>query len=70
MYGSAQAGQGAHAYDLNQLVGFDWLEIGKSIQNHNLPKALFYCLKIYTLLLWSTSKQRIIHQTQFLHEKN
>ena len=56
MYGSAQAGQGAHAYDLNQLVGFDWLEIGKSIQNHNLPKALFYCLKIYTLFLWSTSE--------------
>ena len=62
-----QAGQGAHANGLSRLVVLDWLEIGKSIQNHNLPETLFfYCLKIYTLLLWSTGKQHTIHWTQFL----
>jgi len=67
MCGSAQAGQGAHTNGLSWLVVLDWLEIGKSIQNHNLRETLFfYCLKIYTLLLWSTGKQHTIHWTQFL----
>ena len=48
MCGPAQAGQGAHTNGLSWLVVLDWLEIGKSIQNHNLPETLFFIVSKYT----------------------
>ena len=58
-----QAGQGAHANGLSRLVVLDWLEIGKSIQNHNLPETLF-------LLSQNIHLASLIHQWTAHHSPN